>query len=58
MIAGDEFYDDDATSGGIVEPDTCTVIVEGDWDRGHWTPVLCGRPVVDDQDDRCAEHVA
>jgi hypothetical protein len=39
------------------EPDTCSVIIEGDWDNGHWTPVLCGKPATDG-DDRCAEHAA
>jgi hypothetical protein len=37
------------------EPDACPVIVEGDWERDHWTPVLCGKPATDG-DDRCAEH--
>jgi hypothetical protein len=55
MYAGDEFYPDDVTSGPIEEPDACPVIVEGDWERDHWTPVLCGKPATDG-DDRCAEH--
>ena len=55
MMAGDEFYPDDVTSGFADEPEPCPVAVAADWDDGRWVIEQCGKPGTGD-DDRCEEH--
>ena len=58
MIAGDEFYPDDVTSGPATddEPEPCSTPIEASVEDGHWVIDRCGKPAV--FDGRCAEHAA
>lgn len=51
MYAADEVYD---TAELERVYDLCDVVIEGDYEDGHWTPVRCRKVAVDGE--RCAEH--
>ena len=61
MIAGDEFYPDDVTSGVLDEDDDdreeCGLAIEAEWDEGYWHVTLCDELAVA-PGKRCAEHAA
>lgn len=54
MIAGDEFYPDDVTSGEI-DDEECGEPLDASFEDDHWVVDHCSKPCAIGSD-RCAEH--